>query len=73
MRMLRSKSPSGSLGTSAETKNPADLRINPGHLMPGVTVFAASIHPLKNQQQGITVGRMVKVLQRAQLRDVFLV
>ena len=54
-----------------ETKNFAALRIDPGHDVPDGTVLAASIHPLKNQQQGIAVGCVVKMLQRAQLLNVF--
>ena len=54
-----------------ETENLAALRIDPGHDVPDGAVLAGSVHPLKNQQQRIAVGRVVKVLQRAQLLNVF--
>ena len=53
-----------------ETENLAALRIDPGHDVPDGAVLAGGIHPLKNQQQRIAVGRVVKLLQRAQLLDV---
>ena len=54
-----------------EAKDLAALRIDPGHNVPNGAVLAAGIHPLKNQEQRIAVGSVVKVLQRAQLRNVF--
>ena len=54
-----------------ETENLAALRIDPGHDVPDGAVLAASVHPLKNQQQRIAVGRVVKLLQRAELLNVF--
>ena len=54
-----------------ETENLAALRIDPGHDVPDGAVLAGSVHPLKNQQQRIAVGRVVKALQRAQLLNVF--
>ena len=51
-----------------ETGYFAALRIDSGHDVPDGAVFPGGVHPLKNQQQGITVGRVVKVLQFAQLR-----
>ena len=60
------------LGTRLlETENLAALRINPGHDVPDGAILACSVHPLKNQQQRIAVGRVVKALQRAQLLNVF--
>ena len=50
-----------------ETENLAALRVDPGHDVPDGAVLAASVHPLKNQQQRIAVGRVVKPLHRAQL------
>jgi hypothetical protein len=47
------------------------LRIDPGHDVPDGAVLAGGVHPLKNQQQRIAVGRVVKLLQRAQLLNVF--
>jgi hypothetical protein len=49
----------------------APLRIDPGRDVPGDTVLAGSVHSLKNQQQCIAAGRVVKALQRAQLLNVF--
>jgi len=54
-----------------ETEYLTALRIYPGHDVPDGAVLAASVHPLKNQQQGIAVGRIVKLLQRAQLFNMF--
>jgi len=54
-----------------ETENLAALRIDPGHDVPDGTVLSAGVHSLKNQQQGIAVGRVVKALPRGQLRNVF--
>ena len=39
--------------------------------MPNSAIFARSIHTLKNQQQGITVGCVVKILQSTQLGNMF--
>ena len=55
-----------------EAENLAALRIDAGHHVPDGAILAASVHPLKNQQQRIAVGRVVKLLQRAQLLNVFL-
>jgi hypothetical protein len=55
-----------------ETENLAALRINPGHDVPDGPVLAGSVQSLKDQQQCITVGRVVKLLQRTQqLRVLF--
>jgi len=35
-------------------------------------VLPRGIHPLKDQQQGIAIGRVEKVLKRAQLLNVIL-
>ena len=53
-----------------ETENLAALRIDPGHDVPDGAVLAGSIYPLKDQQQRIAVGRVVKALQRIQLFNV---
>ena len=45
-----------------ETENLAALRIDPGHDVPDGAVLAGSVHPLKNQQQRIAVGRVVKAV-----------
>jgi hypothetical protein len=55
-----------------ETEDLTPLRIDSGHDVPYGAVFAGSIYPLKNQQQRIAVGCVVKLLQRAQLADVLL-
>jgi len=54
-----------------EAEDLAALRIDPGHNVPDGAVLAAGIHPLKNQQQRIAVGRVMKPLQQAQLFNVF--
>ena len=54
-----------------ETKNLAALRIDPGYDVPDGAILAGGVHSLKNQQQRIAVGRVVKALQRTQLLDVF--
>jgi hypothetical protein len=48
-----------------ETENLAALRIDPGHDVPDGAVLAASVHPLKDQQQRLAIRRVVKMLQRA--------
>jgi hypothetical protein len=47
------------------------LGIDAGHDVPDGTVLACCIHGLKNQQQRITIGRVVQVLQRAQFIHLF--
>src|SRR5664279_3919392 len=54
-----------------EAENLAALRIDPGHDVPDGAVLTGRVHPLKNQQQRIPVGGVVKLLQRAQLRNMF--
>jgi hypothetical protein len=54
-----------------ETENLTALRIDPGHDVPDDTVLARSVHPLKNQQQRVAVGSVMKALQRIQFRYVF--
>ena len=54
-----------------EAENLAALRIDAGHDVPDGAVLAGGVHRLKNQQQRIAVGRVVKALQRAQLLNVF--
>jgi hypothetical protein len=49
-------------GRLLETENLAALRIDPGHDVPDGSVLARSVHPLKNQQQRIAVGGVVKLL-----------
>ena len=70
VRQRKSCSSSSALGClKLQTWQPC--RIDPGHDVPDGAVFPASVHPLKNQQQGIAVGRIVKLLQRVQLLNVF--
>jgi hypothetical protein len=54
-----------------EAENLATFRIDSRHHVPNRAILAAGIHPLKNQQQRIAIGRVVKVLQRAQPLNVF--
>ena len=53
-----------------EAEDLAALRIDPGHHMPDGAVLSRRIHRLKDQQDGIAVGRVEKLLQRAQLRNM---
>ena len=48
----------------------AALRIDPGHHVLDGAVLSGRIHGLKDQQDGMAVGRVEKLLLRAQLRDV---
>ena len=54
-----------------ETEDLAALGIDARHDVPHGAVLAGSVHPLKNQQQRIAAGRVVKALQRTQLLNVF--
>ena len=38
--------------------------------MPDGAVFSGCVHGLKNQQHGVAIGRVEKLLLRAQFRDV---
>jgi hypothetical protein len=53
-----------------EAENLAALRIDSGHDVPDRPVFAASVHSLKYQQQRITAGGVMQVLQRTQFLDM---
>jgi hypothetical protein len=48
----------------------ATLRIHTGHHMLDGAIFSCRIHRLENQQNGIAIGRIKKLLLRAQLRDM---
>jgi hypothetical protein len=54
-----------------EAEHLAALGIDAGHNVADGTVFSRRIHGLKDQQQGIAIGRIEKLLLRTQLRDVF--
>src|SRR5664279_694135 len=54
-----------------EAENLTALRIDPRHDVPDGAVLTGRVHPLKNQQQRIAVGGVVKLLQRAQLPNMF--
>ena len=45
-----------------ETENVTALRVNAGHHVADSAVLASGVDPLKNQQQRIAVGRVVKLL-----------
>ena len=49
----------------------AALRVDPGHDVLDGAVFSRRIHRLKDQQDGIAVGCVEKLLLRTQLRNVF--
>ncbi len=53
-----------------ETEYLAALGVDPGHHMPDGAVFSCRIHRLKDQQDGMAVGCVEKLLQRAQFRNV---
>jgi hypothetical protein len=46
------------------------LRVDPGHDVPDGAIFARRIHGLKDQQDGIAIGRVEKLLLCTQLPDV---
>jgi len=48
-----------------EAEDLAALRIDAGHHVPDGTIFSGCIHRLKDQQDGVAVGWVVKMLQRA--------
>ena len=48
-----------------EAEHLAAFRIDSGHDMPDGTVFAGAIHSLKDQEQCMPIGGVVKILQRA--------
>ncbi len=53
-----------------EAEDLATLGIHPGHHVLDGSVLSRRVHRLKDQKDGVTVGRIVKLLERAQLRDV---
>ena len=53
-----------------EAEDLTAFQINPGHDVPDGTVLTGRIHSLKDQQQSVAVGCIVKVLQRAQLSNM---
>ena len=70
VRQRKSCSSSSALGC-LKLKHLAAFGIDPGHDVPDGAVLAASVHPLKNQQQGIVVGRIMKMLECVELFHVF--
>ena len=50
----------------------AALRIDPGHHVLDGAVFPGRVHRLKDQQDGIAIGCVEKLLLRAQLRNMLL-
>ena len=55
-----------------EAENLAALRVDPGHHMLDGAIFSRRIHRLKDQQDGIAVGCVEELLQRAQLGNMLL-
>ncbi len=55
-----------------EAEHLATLRVDPGHNMPDGTVFSRRVHGLKDQEESMPVGSIVKLLHGAQLRNVIL-
>ena len=54
-----------------EAEDLAALRIDPGHDVLDGAVLSRRIHRLKDQQDGVAIGCVEKLLLRAQLRNVF--
>ena len=55
-----------------EAEDLAALRIDTGHNVLDGPIFSGRIHSLKAQQDGVAVGCIVKLLQRAELCNVLL-
>src|SRR5580693_5681253 len=53
-----------------ETDNLTASRINSGHDVPDGAVLPGGIHSLEDQEQCVPIGRIMKLLQRAQLTHV---
>ena len=53
-----------------EAEHLAALRIDAGHHVPDGAVLSGRVHRLKDQQDGMAVGRVEKLLLRAQLRNM---
>ena len=53
-----------------EAEDLAALRIDARHHVPDRAVLAGGVHRLKDQQDRMAVGGVMKLLQGAQLRDV---
>ena len=53
-----------------EAEHLAALRVDPGHHVPDGAVFSRRIHRLKDQQDGMAIGCVEKLLLRTQLRNV---
>src|ERR1700722_5826472 len=54
-----------------EAEDLASLRIDARHHVADSAVLAGTVHPLKNQQQSITVRGVMKLLQGTQPADIF--
>ena len=52
-----------------EAEHLAALGVDAGHDVPDGAVFSRRIHRLKDQQDGIAIGRVEKLLLRTQLRQ----
>ena len=53
-----------------ETEYLAALRIDPGHHVLDGAIFSGRVHRLKDQQDGMAVGCVEKLLLRTKLRNV---
>ena len=70
VRQRKSCSSSSALGClKLKTSQPSGL--TPGHDVPDRAVLAGRVHPLKNHQQRVAVGGVVKTLQGCQLSNMF--
>ena len=54
-----------------EAENLASLRVDSGHNMPDDAVLAGRVHALKNQQERVTVGCVMKLLKCAEFLHMF--
>ena len=55
-----------------ETEHLATLGVDPGHHMPDGAVFSRRIHRLKDQQNGMAICGVEKLLLQTELRNVLL-
>jgi len=53
-----------------EAEDLATLGVHAGHHVADGSVLSRRVHRLKNQQDGVTVGRIEKLLERAQSGDM---
>jgi hypothetical protein len=57
-------------GRVLEAEYLAALRVDPGHHVLDGAILSGRVHRLEDQQHGIAVGRVMELLERAELRHV---